>query len=624
MSYNFKTDEGYSDALKGETKPFYWVAKKTAQVSTNCFVLHNAQVTTCELDGTHRHFHVRAKKLTIAPRRWMKARHAVWYFGRVPSFYTPYWFRSLQEKGCGWTFQPGYDSQLGVFLLSTYGCKLWPWLRTETHLDHYTMRGFGLGQDFIWHQPGSSWSGDLETYTLHDKRPWEDNEDSTTSDVDEDRHRIRLRHRYYPGGGRYALLQAYHLSDPDVQEDFFEEEHRRASQPENYFTYTHRGEGYLLNFNVRKRLNSFYTALERMPELTADVLRQEIGDSRFFYEGRAAAGYLLWRFEDDSSYDNISSWRGDTYHRIYRPYRLFGFLTMIPRVGFRTTWYSETEPADPVVVETETADGSIVEEVVTQETVGPSGTRSLYELGHKISFKAFRIWDEVGVGQRTYRHIVEPYVNYTYVTRSGLEPDDLYQFDSVDREDEAHYAVLGLRNMLQTKRGSRARDLVDLDIRAVYDLDIEEDEDAIEEIRFEADLRPFSRIRLDVDARYDLPEDEFSRINTRLWLWKKQAWSLSIENRFRKESSDRWTLSGDWRPNKSWRFGAYGRYDTEDDDLESAHGYIQRDFDCMVVKLGCEFRPSYLMSDGTLRDDDYRFTVEFWLSDFPTTRMRVR
>ncbi len=623
LNYNFRTDEGHSDELSGETRPFYWVAKSTEQVSTNRFVLHNAEVTTCRFEGKHRHFHVRAKEITIAPRQWMKARHAVWFFGRVPSFYTPYWFRSLQEKGCGWSFQPGYDSRLGAFLLSTYGCTLWPWLKTETHLDYYTQRGVGLGQDFRWHQPGSAWSGDLETYAINDKRPLEPDEDPALSNVDENRHRIRLRHRYYPSNRTYALLQAYHLSDPDVQEDFFESEHRRGAQPENYFITTRRGDGYLVNLGVRKRLNSFYTTLERLPELSADIFRQEIGDSRFYYEGRAAAGYLQWTFSDESAYDDIGTWRGDTYHRLYRPIRLFGFLNVIPRTGYRGTWYADTRRFESVTVESVTTNG-IVEQVVEEEVVGPGGTRSLYEVGSELSFKAFRVWDDVGAGERTFRHIVEPYVDYTYVVNSGLESDALYQFDSVDRLGEAHYAVVGLRNMLQTKQGDRARDVVDLDVYTVYQLDVEDDEDPVEDIRLDAEIRPFSRMRVDMDARYNVPDDEFSRINTRLWLWQEKVWSLSVENRYRKDSSDRWTLSGDWRPNKEWRFGSYVRYDTEDDDLETAGGYIQHDWDCLALKTGGEFRPGYVRSDGSEQEDEYRITLEFWLIAFPSTRMRLR
>jgi LPS-assembly protein len=623
MNYNFRTDEGHSGALRGETKPFYWVAESTEQVSTNRFVLHDAEVTTCRFEGTHRHFHVRARELTIAPYEWMKARHAVWYFGRVPSFYTPYWFRSLKESGCGWSFQPGYDSRLGVYLLSTYGCTLWPWLKTETHLDYYTMRGLGLGQDFRWHQPDAPWSGDLELYFIDDKRPWEPEEDRTLSLVDPERHRIRLRHQYYPSRKSYALLQANHLSDPDVREDFFEREYRRAREPENYFIYTRRGEGHLVNLNVRKRLNSFYSTLERLPEVSVDIFRQEIGDSRLYYEGHAAAGNLQLSFSDQSSYDDISALRGDTYHRLSRPFRLFGFLNMIPRTGTRATWYSETRDFEQVVVETVTTNG-IVQDVVEEEVAGPSGTRTLYEFGHEVSFKAFRIWDNVGRGDHTIRHMFEPYADYTYIINSGLEPDDLYQFDRVDRLGEAHYAVLGLRNLLQTKQGDRARDVVDLDIRTVYELDVDDGEDPIEDIRLDAEITPFSRVRIDLDARYNLPDDEFSRVDTRLWLWRKNVWSLSLENRFRKDRSNRWTVKGDWRANPSWRFGGYGRYDTEDSDLESAGGYVRHDFDCLVLRTGCDFRPAYTRSDGSEQEDEYKIMIEFWLKAFPSTRMRFR
>lgn len=624
LSYNFKTDRGHADYLAGEAKPFYWVAEETEQVSTNRFVLHQAQVTTCRYSGTHRHYHVRARKLTIAPYEWIKARHAVWFFGRVPAFYSPYWFRSLKESGCGWSLQPGYESELGMFLFATYSCSLWPWLKTETHFDYYTRRGLGLGQDFRWHQPDTAWSGDLELYYIDDKRPWEPEEDPALSLVDNQRHRIRLRHRYYPSRWNYFLMQAYHLSDPDVREDFFENEHKRSSQPENYMTYTHRSEGYLVNLNLRQRFNRFYTTLERLPEVSGTIFRRELGDSRFYYEGRAVAAHLNLAFPDDSSFDDVDLLRGDTYHRFYRPFRLFRFLNMVPRAGYRLTWYSETKDYANVVVENVLSDGTTETVTVEEEVVGAAGTRSLYEVGHKISFKAFRVWNNVGTAQRSYRHIVEPYADYTYVTQSGLHPGAIYRLDSVDGADEAHYALLGLRNMLQTKDGDRGRDIVDLDIYTVYELDRDEGDEPIDEVRIDAEIAPMQRMRIDVDAEYDVPADEFSRIDTRLWVWKKRVWSLSVENRFRQDSSDRWEVEGDWRPNDGWRFGSYVRYDVEDSEMESAGGYIQRDLDCIGLKAGGRYRPGYALADGTAEEDEYRITFEFWLKAFPSTRMKIR
>jgi lipopolysaccharide assembly outer membrane protein LptD (OstA) len=622
MSVNFGTQHGQAEALSGTAKPFRWISQSTEHVSTNTFVLRGAQVTTCCLEGKHRHFHVRAKQIVVRPGEWLRARHAVWYFGRVPSFYLPYWFKSLKETGCGWSFQPGYDSRMGAFLLSTYTCTLWPWLKTETHLDYRTMRGVGLGQDFRWHQPGSSWSGDLELYYLDDKRPLEPDENPAWHDVDNERHRIRLRHRYYPSSQDYVLLEAHHLSDADVREDFFESENRRSYQPENYVIYTHRRDSYLANILVRKRINDFYTTLERLPDLSVDVFRQEIGESRFFYEGHASAAALRYTFEEDSDAEDFDAVRGDTFHHFYRPYRWFGFLNMVPRVGYRGTWYSDTaeeevEAPDESVTSTQT-----VTQVETRG--GGSGARSLYEVGHEVSFKAFRVWEGHGPSARPYRHIVEPYMDYAYVVNNGLEPDENLHFDSIDSLGEEHFAVLGVRNKLQTKRGARARDIVDMNVYTIYDLDLAEGEEAVERVFFDTEIYPASWVRLDVDGRYSVPEGSLERINTRLWLWRDEAWSASLENRFKKDNSSWWSGEVDWKPNPQWRFGANVHYEAEESRLEEYGVFTQRTYDCLALRTRAEIRPAYTHSDGTEEEGEWRVTIEFWLTAFPSTRMRIR
>jgi LPS-assembly protein len=603
LSYDLKEQVGQADNISGLAKPFYWVSDSAERVSTNTYVLHKAEVTTCRLEGKHRHFHVRAKEMTVVPGEWMKARHATWYFGRIPSFYMPYWFRSLQESGCGWSFQPGYHSRMGAYLLSTYRCAMTPWLKTETHLDYRTARGPAIGQDFRWHQPGTAWSGDLEMYYLDDKRPVDSDEDAATADIDNNRHRIRLRHRYEPSTHNYALLQAYHLSDTDVQEDFFGREYSRGAQPENYFIYTHRDDGYLASLQVRKQLNDFYTTMERLPELSADVFRQEIGDSRFYYEGLASLGYLQQTWAEDSTTADYSSLRGDIYQRIYRPYKLFGFLNMVPRAGYRGTWYSET------------ADLGSGDE---------SDMRSLFDLGQEMSFKAFRVWNGSGASHAAYRHIVEPYADYKYVINDGLEPGENLQFDNIDTLGSEHWVQVGLRNKLQTKRGDRAKDLVDLNVFSYYDLDPDPGVDAIDNINFDLEAFPFAWMRLDVDGHYSLAQDILEEFNTRLWVWKNKAWSAGIEQRYWKDESSLWSAKLNWKPSAQWAFGSHVRYEAEESRLEEYGGYAQRRYDCLAWRTGVDIMPAYTRTDGTQREDEWRVMIEFWLTDFPSSRMRIK
>jgi len=598
LVYNFRTQQGVSEDMGGVAAPFYWVSESAERVSTNTYVLHDAEVTTCQYPDRGRHFHVKAREITIRPEQWMKAKHAVWYFGRVPSFYLPYWRRSLKDAGCGWQIEPGYSTRMGAYALSTYGCTVLPWLRTETHLDYRTRRGVGVGQGFQWHQPGTTWSGDIDLYYLDDKRPIDPDEDAATSDIGHSRHRIRLRHSYYPSVNNYVLLQAFHLSDTDVQEDFFESEYRYGYQPDNYLIYTHRGDGYLAHLQVRKRLNDFYSKMERLPELSVDVFRQPIGTSGFYYEGAASLGYLQQNWDESSTAEDYASVRGDTSHRFYYPYKLWGFLNMVPRVGYRGTWYS---------------DG-----------VDGGGVRTLVELGHEVSFKAFKIWPQVGASQSAYRHIVEPYANYTYSPNYGLTPSEILQFDGVDTLGEGHFVELGVRNKLQTKRGDRATDLADVDIFTYYSIERPDGEDAVEDIYLDSEFYPLAGTRLDLDGRFNVPERSLEEFNTRLWLWQDQVWSASLEQRYLKDRSRLWAATLNWKRNARWGYETFVRYEGEASRLEEYGGYVQRNYDCLSWRSGIEIRPGYARSDGSERDDEWRVMIEFWLTAFPGARMRVR
>ena len=601
LSYNFLTNVGSADDLTGKTAPFQYTAADVKRGEGDVFVLHDAEISTCALSKSDWHYRVRARRVTIVPGDHLKAHHVVWYFDGVPSFYFPYWYRDLEDKDTGLHVRPGYKSRMGAFLLTSYRYRLAPWLKAETHLDYRTRRGFAVGQDFLWHVPDAPWYGDLELYYLNDNEPIDDDEDAATADIDSQRHRVRLRHRYYATSRDYVLLQAYHLSDTDVLEDFFGREYQRMRQPENYLVYTHRGDRYTAGAQVRKRFNDFYTTVERLPEASIDVSRLQIGDSGFYYEGDADAAFLRRLFRDMSTSDDYDALRADSAHEILRPFKTFGFLNLIPRAGYRGTWYSKTLDAG---------------------AESGAGFRSVFELGQEVSFKAFRIWDSPG--RRAYRHVVEPYADYTYVPEPNLTPDRLYQFDRVDRLDEVNKVKLGVRNKLQIKKNDRPWDLVDLNVYTYCRFERPSGDEPIEDIHADGEFYPCDFARVDMQAEYNLPDTNLDEINTRVWLWHRQVWSASVEQRYRHRTSNLWSGGVTWKPVRAWAFNTYGRMEFKNDRVEEVGGYVQRNYDCMSVRTGAGFSPGYTRTDGTETEDDWRVVVEFWLSAFPRSRIGLR
>jgi len=636
LRYNFKTKTGNARELTCDAQPFRVLQSSRAERSEgDTFVLQDALVTTCTNAHPHCHFCVKAKEIEIVPDEYMKARRAAWYLGRVPVMYLPYWYRNLQED-FGFRFYPGHSSRMGSFLLSSCRYRLNPVLKGTTHLDYRSKRGLGIGQDLEWDHAEKMIFGELSGYYMDDKKPIDDDEDADTADIENDRYRLRLQDEHSITDRDYLLLQAHYLSDTDILEDFFEDEYREGSQPENYAAFAHRADAFTASLLVQGRLNDFYSNVNRVPEASLDVMRQQIGNSFFYYEGQTAAAYLerVWE-EDRMDAEDYALFRFDSLNTVYRPARWFGFLNLIPRVGYRGTYYSETRDVVETVQTVTTTETNVTVDaggrtnIAATTTVGTNTVsetvdkgpdfRSQVEMGIEVSFKAFKTWDNLASPKR---HIVEPYANYTVIPEPTVLPDALYRFDYVDELDEQHFVKFGTRNKLQTKRKDHPFDLVDVDVYSIYNLDLEEGEEAIENIYLDAEIRPVDCLYLDMDAVYDVQESDLAIYNTRITVSVTNALESVTEYRFKNDSSSLLSWNVTLFPGRSWQFNVYGRYEFEESRLEEQGCYIQRNLDCMAIRTGASSIPGYTRSDGTEREDEVRFLLELWLTAFPEASLR--
>ena len=59
------------------------------------------------------------------------------------------------------------------------------------------------------------------------------------------------------------------------------------------------------------------------------------------------------------------------------------------------------------------------------------------------------------------RHVVEPYLNYTFAPEPSEDRDHLYFFDEIDRLEKQHFLRIGLDQRWQTRQNGQIRTLVD-------------------------------------------------------------------------------------------------------------------------------------------------------------------
>ena len=395
----------------------------------------------------------------------------------------------------------------------------------------------------------------------------------------------------------YLRLKANYLSDENLLEDFFEEESRQGKSPENYFVYTHRGVGYSADLLLQTRLNDFFDTVERIPQFSFDVMRQEIGETFLFYESKSSAAFLRREFAESADQNNnYSAFRLDSWHMIYRPSRHFGFLNFIPRGGIRETYFSKTRKIEYYqgIIQMTNEQGVVTNIVVDKERYIDAGSalRSLPELGCELSYKAFSTWGEPDFPMR---HVIQPYLDYTIIPEPSVKKEELYQFDSIDKIDQTHEVKIGMRNKYQTKIDDKASDFADINTYTIYKIHREEGEDAISHFYYDAEFDPLESVKIRSDGIYSLQNSEFEKLNAELQYESEQMITLHVEYRYLNLKKISRLLSTDltFFEEQPWSFNIFGRYEFEDSHMEEQGGYIQRNYDCLSVRTGYSILPGY-------------------------------
>lgn len=628
LEFNFKSGEGITPGLDVNSGPFRLLSEESRRLADGSYLLNNVEVTTCTNEPGHFHYSVYAAQALYMPDQFAVLQGAKSYFMGVPFMYFPRAKRSFVDH-FGWRFQPGYESDWGGYLMSTYKRQLVDFggehhdsLDSFTHIDYRTERGFALGEDLGWHFGNSAEGGHygrIGIYGIFDDDPMnKDYDRDPRRDVVEDsRYRAFLTHKSAFSESDTLAIRTSIFSDSYVMEDFYEDEYKLLGQPESYATYTHTGSGWSAGVGVYQRANKFYDSVNRLPDIWLDIMNTQIGSSPFYYESATDGGFLRREFAD---YDNptntvedaYSSLRIDTRHVIYMPEKYFGFLSFVPRAAYRGTYYGKTYDQ----IEEEVFDGTNTTVNTRYEEAG-SGLRNLYELGFETSFKAYGLYeDDAG----RIRHIVEPYIDYTFIPEPNLRPYELPRFDNVDRLDKANFARFGVRQYLQRKVEEETVNRINADIYGIYDIEDANGDSGLRTVGIDSEFRPTDSIKIELDATYDANASEIDYVDLWMTLWQGDRWEAAGEFYYRPDICAQYTGAFKFNFSESWGAKIYARFDSELSRLEEVSGYLQYNLDCISFRLRGGYEPSFTRDDGTEREAKIKVSFYTWIRAFPQSR----
>lgn len=144
--FDFANSRGHLKKTKGGMGDWSIEGREAVMAEDRRLFYSGARFTSCTKHPPHYHF--RASRVRVNPKKSMFARNVVFYLGPVPVFYTPIFFRSLHAYDTwGWKSQPGYDSRNGPFVKNSLLTQHGSWTYSKLYVDYYVKQGFGTGAE---------------------------------------------------------------------------------------------------------------------------------------------------------------------------------------------------------------------------------------------------------------------------------------------------------------------------------------------------------------------------------------------------------------------------------------------------------------------------------------------
>jgi len=294
-----------------------------------------------------------------------------------------------------------------------------------------------------------------------------------------------------------------------------------------------------------------------------------------------------------------------------------GWLTFVPRVGGGVSYYTDASGGAPGVT---------------------GGTKGIFAAGFDLAARFSRTWRDVHsewFGLDGLRHVVQPYVNYSYLNAERIDglptidrlspstrprPLDVPLFTAVDSLNNWNIARVGVRNSLQTKRDGVAFNWMGLNTYAdLFFEDPEFDRD-VSNLYNDFFWRPVPWLQFTTEVQLPLGGSDFNytEVNTALtWMPVKNfSWSLGhayFQGNPIFVDSNLFNSRIYARLSENWGISMNHIYEAADHTLEYQSYSIHRDLTSWVVSLGGLVR----QNRGGRGTDDFGIVLTMTLKDFP-------
>jgi len=636
----YNTDTKKIRAINGrtESQPYLLSGANVSSIEENGYLIRDGTFTTH--DSAKPDFHLHARKIRVYEKDRVIFQYVTAYIGKVPVFWWPYLYQSLSDT-FSFTVSPAYTSTWGPSLLTQVTFPITDNIKGRARFDYFGRRGPAIGFDpVIDYGKDEDSQARIKSFYIQDQNPELNQTNIPRQDVPTGRYRLSLEDRTNFTDEINGLANLTKLSDPYVMQDFYPGEFRVDPVPDNVVAVAKTDPFFTITGIARFQANEFFTTTERLPEVVLDVKRHALFGGPIFYEGESGFANLRLQFPDDSGFQNYNTDRFDTFHQLTFPNTYFGWLSIVPRVGFRGTYYGKTwdlgsttfvPPSNPLIPD------FILPPPTLANPVKFDGDtfRTVFNTGAEASFKISRTWENVqsrAFGLDGLMHVIQPFTNFSYVEENGPNPLSILEFDRfepstqlraidfpqftpIDSIDSWTVWRVGVRNRLETRRDDRTITWLELD--TFFDVNFDNPYDRTDYSNFFNNLRftPLPWMSFSVNSQVPAFAKGFTEVNTTASVQPIANLQLSVGHRYLNDNpffldSSLFLVGGYYRINDNWGIGAQEQYEATTGLLEQQRYSIYRDLSSWVASFG-----------GVIRDNkgvkEYGVIFTMTLKAFP-------
>jgi len=590
--YDFGNHTGSFPNARAISFPFYAKGKEIRQIREGVSKIEDGVVTSCNLEKPH--YEIRCKKATLYANEKLLMRSVTIYVLGVPVFWLPWMDIPLNLPKIPLQIKTGHSTQYGYYAELSKVIALNKQLWGKAHIDYRSKRGFGGGWD-QYYDFGKYAKGSIVLYLTQDKKaptpgyinPSSGQLDPYSVRQDRERGRITWRHRTDIDDNTNILLRYHRVADQYLLQDFFEDEYSREMQPQSFVTANHNTEHYGAMIHLEKKMNSYESMVERLPEIRLDLKNQPLYKELIFNESRVQFDNLNITYPHSTTHQGAM--RTDFSNRWYMPLR-WKDINLTPFAGYRATGYSSLLNSDA------------------------SKLRNVLEYGTDLRthfYKTFDVsFDKMGIEVNELRHVAVPSVAFKG-TSSTIKNSELIHFDTTDVLDDAAELQFGLENRLQTKRiinGKAQRvDIVSLNTYLHFEASPKNStngESTFTTMGNELTLRPYEWMQFQTRLEYDF-SGNYLKFSTNDLLIRHGAFKFVFGFRYTHPNYNYYTdefipksqevvFDTRYQLNKLWEIGGYVRYDTSTSGVQEFQISAARDLHDFILEFGYNQRNSLI------------------------------